>query len=75
VNAVAPGMVKTGFSRPFWSSDDLHRKIVSAIPLGRLAEPGDVAAVILFLASPAADYITGQTLVLDGGATSVWAGL
>ncbi len=71
VNAVAPGMVKTGFSRPFWSNPELHDQIVSRIPLGRLAETTDVVGPILFLLSRAADYLTGQTLVLDGGAQVV----
>ncbi len=75
VNAVAPGMVRTGFSAPFWSSEDLYRRIVATIPAGRIAEPVDVVHAILFLASDAAAYITGQTLVVDGGNTAVWAGL
>lgn len=75
VNAVAPGMVKTAFSAPFWTSEPIHRQIVAGIPAGRLAEPDDIAQAVLFLVSPAADYITGQTLVVDGGTTAVWAGL
>ena len=71
VNAVAPGMVKTGFSRPFWSHADKHDQIVARIPVGRLAETGDVVEPVLFLASDAADYITGQCIAVDGGATAV----
>ncbi len=71
VNAVAPGMVRTGFSQPFWSNEDVCRQIVNAIPAGRLAEPRDVADLVLFLASPAADYLTGQIILLDGGASLV----
>jgi len=71
VNAVAPAMVKTDFSKPFWSNPDLQAQIVQKIPLGRLAETIDVVHPVLFLASRAADYITGQTLVVDGGATVV----
>ncbi len=71
VNAVAPAMVKTDFSKPFWSNPALHDEIVKKIPLGRLAETTDVVHPILFLASAASDYITGQTLVVDGGATVV----
>ncbi|MEW5913235.1 MAG: SDR family oxidoreductase [Thermodesulfobacteriota bacterium] len=70
VNAVAPAMVKTDFSKPFWSNEDVHKQIVARIPAGRLAEPLDVVHPLLFLASAGADYITGQTLVVDGGATS-----
>ena len=71
VNAVAPGMVKTDFSKPFWSNPELHDRIAGDIPLGRLAVPMDVVHPVLFFCSAGADYITGQTLVVDGGATVV----
>jgi len=67
VNAVAPAMVKTGFSKPFWGDPNLHAEIVKTIPLGRLAEPEDVVHPALFLCSPGAAFITGQTLTIDGG--------
>ncbi len=70
VNAVAPGMVKTNFSKPFWSNTDIHDQIVKGIPLGRLAETNDVVQPVLFLCSNAADYITGQVVLVDGGATA-----
>ena len=71
VNAVAPGMVKTKFSQPFWSNAEIHEQVVKAIPLGRIAEPADVAWPVLFLCSQASDFITGQTLMVDGGASAV----
>jgi len=71
VNAVAPCMVRTKFSEPFWSNTELHDQIVKTIPLGRIAEPADVAAPVLFLCSKASDFITGQTLMVDGGASVV----
>ncbi len=71
VNAVAPGMVRTKFSEPFWSNAEIHDQIVKTVPLGRIAEPADVAWPVLFLCSPAADFITGQTLMVDGGASAV----
>ncbi len=70
VNAVAPSMVRTEFSRAFWSNAELHDEIVKSIPLGRIAEPMDVVHPVLFLASGASDYITGQTIVVDGGSTA-----
>ncbi len=69
VNAVAPSMVKTGFSRPFWSNPETHDEIVKGIPLGRLAEPADIVEPVLFLCSDGAGFITGQVINVDGGAT------
>lgn len=71
VNAVAPCMVKTDFSRPFWSDQALLEEIERTIPLSRIAEPEDIVKVVLFLASAAADFITGQTIVVDGGAMAI----
>lgn len=71
VNAVAPCMVRTKFSEPFWSNADLYEQIVKTVPLGRIAEPVDVAWPVLFLCSEASDFITGQTLMVDGGASAV----
>ncbi|HPI93335.1 MAG TPA: SDR family oxidoreductase [Deltaproteobacteria bacterium] len=71
VNAVAPSMVRTDFSKPFWSNDLIREQVVKGIPLGRIAEPMDVVHPVLFLASDAADFITGQTLCVDGGATAI----
>jgi 2-deoxy-D-gluconate 3-dehydrogenase len=70
VNAVAPGMVKTGFSRPFWSNDALLGEIVRMIPQGRIAETRDIVGAVLFFASGLSDYITGQVLTVDGGAAA-----
>ncbi|NPT55824.1 SDR family oxidoreductase [Paraburkholderia elongata] len=67
VNGVEPGMIRTPAMGNL--GDDAHnRRIEQAIPLGRLGEPSDIAAAMLFLASDAASYITGQTIVVDGGA-------
>jgi 2-deoxy-D-gluconate 3-dehydrogenase len=71
VNAVAPGMVRTKFSEPFWSNSEIYEQIIKTIPLGRIAEPVDVARAVLFLCSEASDFITGQTLMVDGGASAV----
>ncbi len=70
VNSVSPSMVKTGFSQPFWSNQEIHDSIVKSIPAGRLAEPEDVVHPVLFLCSSGADYITGQVLNVDGGSTA-----
>ncbi len=67
VNAIAPYMVKTKFSQPLWGDPETLKQIESEIPLGRLAEPGDIVGSALFLASDASSYITGHTIIVDGG--------
>ena len=66
VNAIAPGLVKTDFARALW--EPAEEAVARSLPLGRLGEPEDVANAALFLASDLASWITGHTLVVDGGA-------
>ena len=65
--AVGPGVTRTHFSRPLWGNPDLAERIVSAIPKGRIAEPEEIVGAVLFLASDAFNFITGQTTCVDGG--------
>lgn len=67
VNAVAPGLVKTDMARALWEANEAA--IARNTPLGRLGEPDDIANMVVFLASDAASWITGQVMVVDGGAT------
>jgi 2-deoxy-D-gluconate 3-dehydrogenase len=71
VNAVSPSMVRTKFSQPLWSNKELYDQIIKAIPMGRIAEPIDVVHPVLFLCSEASNFITGQTILVDGGASAV----
>jgi NAD(P)-dependent dehydrogenase (short-subunit alcohol dehydrogenase family) len=66
VNAIAPGLVKTDFAKALWEPNEAA--LAKRTPLGRLGEPEDIGNAALFLASDAASWITGQTLVVDGGA-------
>lgn len=68
VNGVEPGMIRTPAMDNLGDSQ-LNARIAAAVPLGRLGEPEDIAGAMLFLASEHARYITGQTLIVDGGAT------
>ncbi len=65
VNAVAPGFIDTDMTRAL--SEEQRTALLTQIPMGRLGTPADVAAVVLFLVSPAASYITGETLHVNGG--------
>jgi NAD(P)-dependent dehydrogenase (short-subunit alcohol dehydrogenase family) len=70
VNAVAPGYIKTGLALTAISRGLLdERRLVARTPLGRMGDPREIATTIAFLASPDAGYITGQTIVVDGGHT------
>ena len=65
INAVAPGFIATDMTADL--GDDAHAKLTGQIPLGRLGQPEDIAAAVLFLASDSAGYITGQVLHVNGG--------
>jgi NAD(P)-dependent dehydrogenase (short-subunit alcohol dehydrogenase family) len=67
VNAVAPGMVRTRFSQPFWSDEGLLKEVVRTIPMGRIAETDDVVGAVMFLVSNLSDFITGEVITVDGG--------
>ena len=67
VNAIGPGWVRTDMTQPLRDDPDRYAEITGRIPLGRWAEPEDMAGAAVFLASDAADYITGQVLFVDGG--------
>jgi NAD(P)-dependent dehydrogenase (short-subunit alcohol dehydrogenase family) len=68
-NCIAPGLIKTDFSRALWENAKLLKNVEEGTPVRRIGQPEDVGGVAVFLASRAAAYITGQTLNVDGGIT------
>jgi NAD(P)-dependent dehydrogenase (short-subunit alcohol dehydrogenase family) len=70
VNCVAPGLVKTDFARALWDTPEAERRSSIGTPLRRLGEPDDIAGAVVYLAGRAGAWTTGQTIVVDGGATS-----
>ncbi|MEW6687475.1 MAG: SDR family oxidoreductase [Pseudomonadota bacterium] len=69
VNAIAPGLIKTDFARALWEDDARRTERIARTPLRRLGVPRDIGGIAVFLASEAAAFITGQTIVADGGVT------
>ena len=69
VNCIAPGLVKTDFAKALWDTPEAERRSSFGNPLRRLGEPDDIAGAAVFLASRAGAWMTGQAVVVDGGAT------
>ena len=69
VNAIAPGLVRTDFARALWENKELLEQTLKQGPLGMIGEPVDIAGTAILLASSAGRFITGQTIVVDGGVT------
>lgn len=69
VNAIAPGLVETRFAQALTTNPDILEKLLARTPLGRVGRPEDIAGAALYLASDASSFMTGQVVVVDGGAT------
>ena len=69
VNCIAPGLIKTDFARALWENPETLKSSNARTPLGRIGEPDEIAGAAVFLASRAGAYMTGQTIVVDGGQT------
>jgi NAD(P)-dependent dehydrogenase (short-subunit alcohol dehydrogenase family) len=69
VNCIAPGLVKTDFARALWENPDTLKAVTRHTPLRRIGEPHEIAGAAVFLAAPASTFMTGQTIIVDGGST------
>jgi glucose 1-dehydrogenase len=67
VNSVAPGAMRTPINRDGWQTEAARTELLKLIPHGRIGEPADVASAVAWLASDASDYVTGTSLIVDGG--------
>lgn len=71
VNAIAPGVIKTRFSRALWESETIAQAVHDRTPLGRFGNPEDIVGAALYLASPLSDFVNGEVLIIDGGMSVV----
>ena len=69
VNCIAPGLIKTDFARALWENPERQKAANTTVPLRRIGEPEEIAGGVVFLASKASAFMTGQALVIDGGVT------
>ena len=67
VNCIAPGLVKTDFAKALWDNPDTLEYVTRTAPLRRIGQPDEIAGMAVLLASPAGAFITGQSIVIDGG--------
>jgi NAD(P)-dependent dehydrogenase (short-subunit alcohol dehydrogenase family) len=67
VNAIAPGLVQTVLSEYYWKDEKRFQELMSRQPIRHLGQPSEIAEVALQLASDASSYLTGQTIIVDGG--------
>lgn len=66
-NCIAPGLIRTDFARTLWEDPKVYEQTVKAYPLRRIGEPDEIAGAAVFLAGPSGSFMTGQTIVIDGG--------
>ncbi len=69
VNCIAPGLIKTDFARALWEDPQRIEAANTSVPLRRIGKPEEIAGAVVFLASQASAFMTGQTMVIDGGVT------
>lgn len=71
VNAIAPGLVETDFSQYFWKNEEYLKNLEAVQPIPRAGRPEEIGGMALYLASPESSFVTGQVMVVDGGATAL----
>lgn len=69
INCIAPGLIRTDFAKALWDNPEAERRFNASHPMRRIGEAEEIAGAAVFLASPAASYVNGQTIVVDGGST------
>jgi NAD(P)-dependent dehydrogenase (short-subunit alcohol dehydrogenase family) len=69
VNCIAPGLIRTDFARALWEDPEMLKRRTATTPLRRIGEPDEIAGAAVFLASQAGSFVTGQSIVVDGGVT------
>ena len=72
VNAICPGLIKTDFAKALWDNPETEKNAAARYPLGRLGEPEDFKGIVVYLASDASSYMTGQALTVCGGG-NMWS--
>ena len=72
VNCIAPGLIQTDFARYLWENEEVLKVTVEPNPMKRIGQPDEIGGTAVYLCSKAAAYVTGQTLVVDGGLTIAW---
>jgi NAD(P)-dependent dehydrogenase (short-subunit alcohol dehydrogenase family) len=70
INCVAPGLIKTDFARALWEDAQALKPRLATTPLRRIGEPHEIAGAVAYLGSDASTFMTGQTIVIDGGVTT-----
>jgi NAD(P)-dependent dehydrogenase (short-subunit alcohol dehydrogenase family) len=66
-NCIAPGLIRTDFAKALWDNPQIYEQTIKAYPLRRIGEPDEIAGAAVFLASPSGSFMSGQTIVIDGG--------
>lgn len=66
-NCIAPGLIRTDFAKALWENPKIYEQVVKSYPLRRIGEPDEIAGAAVYLAAPSGAFITGQTIVIDGG--------